>query len=202
MSERQQQQRQHEDFWAKRWTIAFGRHINAQVRSSRPVRDPPDVAFHIQRSDGTQRTDWGEITGVYYNSHEAKRLWGATPSNEERGGYWEPDTVLGIQARQRVECKLNKYRELVARRGPGHLLVLLLSRLTGRNARVEAERRIRELLNDSRSLDSDPFESVWLGYHLPWTLPAEQEDPLYAFRDPSDKKRFNFMKCIWSHPHS
>ncbi len=59
------------------WAIPFGQRINAQVRWSRPDEDPPDVDFHIRRRDGTEMTVWGEVTGAYYNSKEAKWLWGA-----------------------------------------------------------------------------------------------------------------------------
>ena len=49
-------------------------------------------------------------------------------------------------------------------------------------------------------LDLDPFETVWLGYRLPYTTPDEQEDLQYVFRDQTDGERFNFMKCIWTKP--
>ena len=182
------------------WAIPFGQRINAQVRWSRPDEDPPDVDFHIRRRDGTEMTVWGEVTGPYYNSKEAKWLWGAGPRNGEGSGYWKPDAVLGIKARELVKGKRKKYLELAQRRGPGHLLVLLHSPLTTRSTRVEAEGYIRELLESAPSLDLDPFETVWLGYRLPCTTPDEQEDLQYVFRDQTDGERFNFMKCIWTKP--
>ena len=183
------------------WAIPLGKHLNAQVRWSRPDEDPPDAEFHIRKHDGTEMTVWGELTGTYYNSNEAEWLWGAQTGKEKRGGgYWEPDAVLGIKARELVECKSKKYLQLAQRRGPGHLLILLHSPLTSRSTRVEAEGCIRELLQSTPSLNSGPFETVWLGYRLPYTTADEQEDPQYVFQDPTDRERFNFMKCIWTRP--
>ena len=95
------------------WAIPLGQHINAQVQWSRSDEDPPDVNFHIRGRDGTEVTVWGEVTGAYYNSNEAKWLWGARPGNREGGGYWEPDAVLATKARKRVQGKRKKYLELV-----------------------------------------------------------------------------------------
>lgn len=192
------QQRLHEDYWGMCWAFPLGQHLNAQSRWSRPDEDPPDADFHIRKSDGTKMTVWGEVTGAYYSRSEAKWLWGGRPGNREGGGYWEPDAVLGIKARGLVDRKRKKYLELAQRRGPGHLLILLHSPLTTRSTRAEAERCVRELLESPPSSDLDTFETVWLGYRLPWTTPDEQEDLLYVFRDPTDKKRFNFLKCIWT----
>ena len=47
-------------------------------------------------------------------------------------------------------------------------------------------------------MDSNPFETIWLGYRLPFTTPDEQEDPQHAFQDETDAERFNFIKCIWT----
>ena len=187
-------QRRHEDYWAMQWAIPLGQYLNAQIRWSRPDEDPPDAHFHARRHDGTEVMVWGEMTGVYLDE-EAKWLWGDEP--RKVGGFWrEPDAVLGIRAREQVERKRKKYLELARRRGPGHLLVLLLSRLTTRSTRVEVESRLRELLESAPSVDSDPFETVWLGYHLPSTT-DEQEDPQHVFRDRADAGRFNFIKRIW-----
>ena len=111
--------RQHEDYWGSCWAVALGQHMDAEVRSTRPDEDPPDIDFHIRRCDGTVMTSWGEVTGAYYNSNEAKWLWGAEPGNVG-GGYWEPDAVMGVRARDLVERKRKKYRELARRRGRGH----------------------------------------------------------------------------------
>ena len=175
----------------------LGRHLNAQIRWSRPDEDPPDVDFHVRRHDGTEVTVWGEVTGVYYNRHEAKWLWGDI---RRAGGYWNPDARSGRAARDRVECKLKKCSTLAQRRGRGHLLVLLHSPLTTRSTRVEAERCMRELLVSAPCSDSEPFETVWLGYRLPWTTPHEQEDPQHVFLDQTGAERFNFIKCIWIRP--
>ena len=193
-----EKQRQHEDYWGRCWAAALGKHMGAEVRSSRPDEDPPDIDFHIRRRDGTVTTSWGEVTGTYYDSNEAGWLWGSVPGN--RGGYREPDAVLGIRARDLVERKRKKYHELVQRRGRGYLQVLLHSPLTTRSTRVEAEEAIRDMLETGPSAEFEPFETVWLGYRLPWTIPEEKEDPKYAFRDVPDGDRFNFLKCIWTDP--
>ena len=198
MKSRGDKKRDHEDYWGMRWAIPFGRHINAEVRWSRPEEDPPDADFHIRKRDGSETTTWGEVTGAYHDSDEAKLLWAAGPGKGEV--YEEPDKVAGIRARELVEKKRRnkQYQELARRRGLGHLLVLLHSPLTTRSARVEAERCIRELLEGAPSLGSRPFETVWLGYHLPITSPDEREDPQYVFR--ASGGRLNFMRCIWSSP--
>lgn len=54
-----------------------------------------------------------------------------------------------------------------------------------------------ELLENPPSPESEPFETVWLGYRLPWTTSDEQVDLEYVFQDPTCEGRFNFMKCIW-----
>ena len=187
-------QRQHEDYWGTRWATALAQHLNSRVVSRRPSEDPPDVDFRIQEPDGTQRTVWGEMTGIYCNNREAERLWDGRGKREI---YQEPDAAMGMRARVQVERKRQTCLKLAQRRGPGHLLVLLLSPLTSRSTRVEAERSICELLESVPSNDADPFETVWLGYHLPDTTPDEQENPEYAFQDATDAERFNFLKCIW-----
>ena len=192
-------QRQHEKYWGSCWAVPLGQHMDAEVHSIRPDEDPPDIEFHIRRRDGTVMNSWGEVTGAYYDSNEAKWLWGTEPKN--KGGiYWEPDALMGVRARDLVEHKRKKYRELAQRRGPGHLLVLLNSPLTTRNTRVKAEESILDLLKTGPDPEFDPFKTVWLGYRLPYTSPEEQEDPQYAFRDALDGERFNFMKCIWNRP--
>ena len=190
-------QRQHENYWGKCWAIALGQHLHAAIRWSRPDEDAPDAYFHVRRHDRAEVTTWGDVTGAYYNGQEeGKWLWDG--EDREHGGiYWEPDAVVGIKARERVERKRKKYRELARRVGPGHLLVLLHSPLTTRSTKVEAEGCIRELLESTPSLDSDPFETVWLGYRLPCTTPDEQEDPQHVFQDRTGAERFNFIKCIW-----
>ena len=142
---------------------------------------------------------WGEVTGTYYDSKEAKWLWRAEPGNEGEV-YREPDAVMGARARELVEHKRNKYRKLVRRRGLGHLLVLLHSPLTTRSTRVEAEKAILDTLETGPSQGVDPFETVWLGYRLPITSPNEQEAPEHVFRDAPNGERFNFLKCIWTRP--
>ena len=188
-------QHQHENYWGRCWAVPLAQHLGSTILEARAGEDPPDVDFRIRERDGTETTAWGEVTAVYCNSNEAKRLWDGSGGS---GGYWEPDAVLGSRARAQVERKCKKYRELAQRRGPGHLLVLLLSPLTSRSTRVEAEGRVRELLRSAPSMDSDPFETVWLGYRLPLTTPDEQEDPQHAFQDETVAERFNFIKCIWT----
>ena len=188
-------QRRHENYWGRCWGAALGKQMGAEVRSSRPDSDPPDIDFQIRRSDGTVEMSWGEVAGSYYDGHEASWLWGAHAGNGGRG-YWEPDAVMGMRAQNLVVCKRAKYRELVCQRGHGHLLILLHSPLTTRSTRVEAESGIRELLETGPAPNIDPFETVWLGYRLPWTTPEEREDPEHAFRDTPDGDRFNFLKCI------
>ena len=190
---------QHEDYWGRCWAVALERHMDAKVRSARPHEDPPDVDFQIRRRDGTVATCWGEVTGTYYDSNEAKQLWGPEPGIGG-GGYWEPDAVMGEKARELVERKRRKYRELVKRRGRGHLLVLLHSPLTTRSTRVNAEEAILDVLETGSNQHFDPFESVWLGYRLPITCPDEQEDPQHAYRDELGGHRLNFLKCIWTRP--
>ena len=169
------------------------------MRATRPHEDPPDIDFHIERRDGTDMTSWGEVTGTYYDSTEAKWLWG--PDSGDNGGlYFEPDATMATRARDLVERKRDKYERLVRRRGRGHLLVLLHSPLTSRSTRVAAEESIRALMEAEPSPTLDPFETVWLGYRLPITTRAEQEQPQYAFRDAPDGDRFNFLKCIWTNP--
>ena len=192
--DRKQLQRQHEDYWGKCWTVALAQRLNAQIQSSRPNQDPPDVEFHMRKKDGTQTTTWGEVTGVYYDSDEAKWLWGSGPENQQGKGYFEPDAVVGTTAVELVARKRSKYSALVKRKERGHLLVVLNHPLTTRSTRAEAERRIRDLLCGSPR-ESDPFETVWLGYRLPWTTEDEKEDPKFVFQD---NERFNFLKCVWT----
>ena len=173
--------------------------MDAEVRSTRPHEDPPDIDFQIRRRDGAVVTCWGEITGTYYDSNEARLLWGPEPGIGG-GRSWEPDAVLGGKARDLVQQKYKKYRELVHRRGRGHLLVLLLSPLTTRSTRVNAEEAILDMLETGLDQNSDPFETVWLGYRLPITSPDEKEDPKHAYPDEPDEHRFNFLKCIWTRP--
>ena len=192
------EQREHEDYWGRCWAGALGQLMDAEVSSTRPDADPPDVNFRIQRRDGAAITSWGEITGTYYDSNEAKWLWGAEDGNRSRG-YVEPDAVMGEGARTLVERKSKKYSDLVRRRGQGHLLVLLHSPSTTRSTRVRAEESILDLLETGPHLELDPFETLWLGYRLPWTIPEEMEDPKYAFLD-VDGGRYNFLKCISNRP--
>ena len=187
-------QRQHEDYWGKCWAVALGQHLNAQVQSNRPHQDPPDVDFHVQKEDGAETTAWGEVTGVYYDSNEAGWLWGSGPENQQGKGFREPDAVVGTRAVELVERKRSKYAALVKRQGRGHLLVVLNHPLTTRSTRVEAERGIQDLLRRTPR-ESEPFETVWVAYRLPWTTADEQEDPQYVVQD---DERFNFMKCVWT----
>lgn len=194
-------QRQHEDDWGKRWVAALGRHMKiSRVRRSRPKSDPPDVVFHVSREDGTETKTWGEITDVYYDNREAQALWRREPSSRPFPGYVGPDETIAARAEKETEKKLGKYATLVEQHGRGHLLIVLVSPFTTRGTRVEAEERILEQLYRQDRAGSRPFETVWLGYQLPWTSPAEREDPKYAFRDPTADGRFNFFKCIWEAP--
>ena len=77
--------------------------------------------------------------------------------------------------------KFEKYRNVADVRGRGHLLVLLHSPLTTRSTRVDPGRRIRELLNTETGVAFNPFETVWLGYRVPLTVPEEREDPEHVF---------------------
>lgn len=190
-------QRDHEDYWAQCWAVALGRHLSAQVQSSRPAQDPPDVDFAVRSSDGTATTAWGEVTGAYYGSDEAKWLWRGTPPTQHGKEYCEPDMVVALEARALVDRKRQKYSALTRQRGNGHLLVLLHSPLTTRSTRLAAESSIRHALSDSGSGLVHPFETVWLGYRLPITSESQREDSKDVFRDPTGGDRLNFLKCIW-----
>ena len=126
MNDRQRQQRQHEEYWGRCWTVPLGRYLCAKVQSSRPDNDAHDIEFRIQRSDGTVTTSWGEVTGAYYDNSEAEWLWGPERPGAARG-YIEPDARTGMEARDMAARKLGKYRDLADLRGRGHLLVLLHS---------------------------------------------------------------------------
>ena len=198
MNDRQRAQRQHEDYWGRCWTVPLGAYLGAEVLSSRPDNDAHDIEFRIGRCDGTVATSWGEVTGTYYDNIEARWLWDPSPAKGRSGLYVDPDARTGIAARDRVAEKRGKYRELAERWGGGHLLVLLHSPLTSRSTRVDAERRIRELLETGPAPDFNPFETVWLGYRLPLTVPDQMEDPEHIFHDGEDGNRYNFLKCVWS----
>ena len=192
-------QRQHEEYWGQCWAVPLGQHLAAEVHPTRPHDDPPDIDFRIERPDGTVVTSWGEVTGTYYDAQEAKLLWSRESGNSDRL-YFEPDAIIGARARNRLQRKRDKYEGLVRRRGCGHLLVLLHSRLTTRSTRVAAEESMLALLETESHRAFDPFATVWLGYRLGIALLADQEDPQYAFRDASDGEGFNFLKCIWAKP--
>ena len=96
-TQRERDQRQHEDYWASCWAVALGRHLAAEVHTSRPSVDPPDVEFPIERPEGTAVTSWGELTGTYYDSADARSLWGSA-SKGGPGLYWAPDAVMGARA--------------------------------------------------------------------------------------------------------
>ena len=195
MNERQRQQRQHEEYWGRCWTVPLGRYLCAEVQSSRPDNDAHDIEFWIQRSDGTVTSSWGEIAGAYYDNSEAEWLWGAEQPGAGRG-YIEPDARTGVEARDMAARKLGKYRDVADVRGRGHLLVLLHSPFTTRSTRVDAERRIGELLDTKTGVAFNPFETVWLGYRVPLTVPEEREDPEHVFHDGEDGDRCNFLKRI------
>ena len=198
MNGQQRRQRRHEDYWGRCWTVPLGAYLGAEVRSSRPDNDAHDIDFWIQRSDGMVATSWGEVTGTYYDNREARWLWDSAPVENQSGLYVDPDARTGMAARDRVARKRSKYRELVGHRGKGHLLVLLHSPLTTRSTRVFAEGAIRDLFESEPAPDSDPFETVWLGYRLPLTVLPEMEDPEHVFHDGEEGNRHNFLKCIWS----
>ena len=79
------------------------------------------------------------------------------------------------------------------------MLVLLHSPLTSRSTRVAAEKSMLALMEAALPPTFEPFDTVWLGYHLPITTPRERERPEYAFRDAANSDRFNYFKCIWTH---
>ncbi len=191
-------QRDHEDYWGRCWAVALGRHLNAHVQSSLPAQDPPDVDFTVQMSKGTATTTWGEVTGAYYDSDEAKWLWGGAHGTNPMGVYSEPDALVAFQASMLLERKRQKYSALVQQRGKGQLMILLHSPLTTRSTRVAAEASMLDSLAIPVSGHVEPFESVWLGYRLPITLPSETEDANHVYRDPTGAERLNFMKCIWA----
>ena len=138
------------------------------------------------------------MTGAYNDANEAKWLSGGAPGTKQGDVYCEPDAVVALEARALVEQKRQKYSALVQQRGLGHLLVLLHSPLTMRSSTVEAQRSIRNLLNSLPLGSVNPFETVWLGYHLPWVLESEEEDPQYVFRDRAGGGWLNFFKCVWA----
>ena len=191
------QQRALEVYWGRCWAAAIGQHLNAEVHSSIPSKDPPDVEFTARSPDGSATTTWGEVTGTYLDSKEAKLLWGRGPQSDEGEVYCEPDRVAALRAGALVQRKRQKYDSLVQQKGRGHLLVVLHSPLTTRTTRVGAERSIQEVLTRPVGRHTDPFDSVWLGYRLPITVASEQEDEEHVYRAPMDEERRNFMKCIW-----
>lgn len=199
MPERELMKRQNEEYWGCCWAVPLGRHMEAEVSSTRPNGDSHDIEFRIQQRDGTVNTSWGEITAGYINDDEPKWWWSKTPKDAGQA-YHEPDAVIGAKARDCVERKRRKYCELVRQRGRGHLLVVLRSPLTSRGARIEAENAIQDVLETEPRPECDPFNTVWLGYWLPDTSPEEEEDPKYAFREAPNSERFNFFKCIWVRP--
>lgn len=190
-------QRQHEEYWGRCWAVALARHFSADVRWTRPDQDPPDSSFHGTFQNGKVMTCWGEITGAYYSPNDAEWLWD-TESKSGGREYCHPDSDIAESARASVERKLEKYGELAQQQGPGHLLVLLLSPLTTRSTRTNAEKSILDMLDSRPSSASEPFETIWLAYHLPPASPEESEDSRHAFRESPDSRRFNFMKCIWN----
>lgn len=190
-------QRQHEEYWGRRWAVALSRHFRTDVRWARPDRDPPDCSFRLTNQDGKVLTCWGEVTGAYYSPNDAKWLWDTESASGGRE-YCNPDSYMAESARASVERKLKKYAELVQQQGRGHLLVLLNSPLTTRSTRAKSEESILSLLKSRPTSTSGPFESIWLGYLLPHTSLEESEDPIYAFRESPDSSRCNFIKCIWN----
>ena len=175
----------------------MGQHLDSEVQASTPTQDPPDVEFTVRRPDGSAATTWGEVTGTYLDSREAKLLWGRGPRSGQGEVYCEPDRVAALRASALVERKRRIYDSVVQQRGRGHLLVVLHSPLTTRRTRVGAERSIQEVLNQPARRHADPFDTVWLGYRLPYTVASEQEDEQHVYRAPMDEERRNFMKCIW-----
>ena len=199
-NQRRLDQSRHEDYWAKRWAAPLGKYLNVQdVRTTRPndVATPPDVTFHVRRSNGNETTTWGEITDVYYDETEARLLWSGTSKGQPRM-YTEPDAQTADEAEKRVERKLKKYPALVSEQGRGHLLLVISSPLTTRSTRTEMESRVLARLRGDREPNLHSFETVWLAYRLPYTTPEEQEDLRYVFRDPRDSQQFNFIKHIWT----
>ena len=193
---RSERQRQHEEYWGRCWAVALTRRLDADVYWARPDQDPPDSDFLVKHRDGTVMNCWGEVTGAYYSRNDAKWLWG-TESNSGGRAYYGPDSHIAESARDSVRSKLQKYEKLVEQQGRGHLLVLLLSPLTTRSTRAKAEHSILKVLDGRPRSNSGPFETIWLGYHLPHTDPQESEDPRHAFLESPDSRRFNFFKCIW-----
>jgi len=140
---------------------------------------------------------WGEVTNAYYDNREAEGLWKGESGSRPFPGYVGPDETIAARAEEELEKKLEKYGTLAERYGRGHLLIVLASPFATRSTRAKAEERIGERLRRQNGSGSGPFETIWLGYKLPWTSRDEQEDPKYAFRDPSADSRFNFLKCVW-----
>ena len=199
-NQRRLDQTRHEDYWAKRWAAPLGKYLNVQdVRTTRPndVATPPDVTFHVRRSDGNETATWGEITDVYYDETEARLLWSGTSKGQPRM-YTEPDAQTADQAEKRVERKLKKYPALVSEQGRGHLLLVISSRLTTRSTRTELESRVLARLRG----DGEPNLQL-IRNGLARVLSAvhdadEQEDLPHVFRDPIDSQQFNFIKHIWT----
>lgn len=189
-------QRQHEEYWGRRWAVALARHYRKDVRWNRPDQDPPDCSFRLTHQDGKVMTCWGEITGAYYSPDDAKWLWD-TQSVSGGRTYCDPDSQIAESARASVERKLVKYGELVQQQGRGHLLALLNSPLTTRSTRIESEEYILDMLGSRPRSALGPFKSIWLGCLLPQTWPEEPVEPKYAFRESPDSPRLNFIKCIW-----
>ncbi len=131
---------------------------------------------------------------MYYDGDEAEWMW-TTGTDDYRGKtYWEPDAPVARRAAELVARKRSKYSELASRHGSGHLLVVLDHPMTTQSTRAKAEEAIREVLC-GEPRESEPFETVWLGYRLGHMVENEQ----HVFQD--DQRR-NFMRCVWTRPDS
>ena len=191
-------QQLHEDYWSERWAEALGRDLmNGQVRVCQPESDKPDAVFCLSKRDGTEARTWGEVTCIYYDNQEAEYLWGGQPRSRPTPAFSGSDKTIADKAAKAVRVKYNKFKTWAQQYGIGHLLVVLMHRLTTRSTRVETENSIHDLLRSPGLTDSGTFQSVWLAYHLPEMVPSEREALEYVFPDPTSGGRRNFFKCIW-----
>ena len=171
--------------------------MNGKVRVCQPKSGKADAVFYVSKRDGTEARSWGEVTCIYYDNQEAEYLWGGQPRSRPIPAFCGSDKTIADKAAGAVQIKYNKYKAWAQQYGIGHLLVVLMHRLTTRSTRVETENSIRDLLRSPGLADSGTFESVWLAYQLPETVPSEGEPLEYVFPDPTSGVRRNFFKCIW-----
>ena len=117
------------------------------------------------------------MTGACYDDQEAEVLWKGESVSRLFPGCVGLDETIVARAEKEFGKKRGKYVTLVKQYGRGRLLNMLVSPFTTRGTRNETEEGIRGRLQSQDRAGSGPFQTVWIGYNLPWTSPGEQEDP-------------------------